>query len=327
MSAAHKKLIFASLLFLTLLLVIRTTQANALTVDKDGKVIIEIRGEVLSKSTDNNDDSSGDRGSSGSSGSESSRNSGPGSSQESRTTATTQGGTVIETKQKADEIRTETVLPTGTKIKTRQEPDRTRIDIYEGGAKLRLERRDDRTVIKMEDEKGEEVELPPGSENEVFKIEERADKGQIRVSTARDKFVFSRENVAASTNFPLSVNLGTNELTVTTPAGEKLVTVLPDQAVKNMLAANVIDQVKGLPFTQDVQKVATQAGTTLGEVIKLTTTREGVLTYEIPGTKRERFLGFLPVSVSKTAVVSAETGELLETQQSFISQALDLLSF
>lgn len=274
MRPAHKKLLFASLLFLGFLLVVKITQANALTVDPLGKVIIEGRGEVLSKTTTTDDSS-------------------------------------IKTEQKEDEKKTEITLPSGTRIKTREEPDRTRIDIYEGGTKLRLERKDDRTVVKLEDEQGEEMELPPGSENEVFKIEERADKGQVRVSTIQDKFVFSRENIAATTNFPLSVNLETNELTVTTPAGEKVVTILPDQAVKNMLAANVIDQ----------------TGTAPEEAVKLTATREGVLAYEIPGTKKENFLGFVRVDVSKTVVVSAETGELLETRQSLASQVLDFLSF
>lgn len=303
MSAVHKKLLIASALFLGLLLVAKTTNAGTLTVDPSGKVIVETRGQVLSKGSDDS------------------------SSSESRTTTTTTGGATIETRQKEDEIRTETTLPSGTKIKTREEPDRTRTDVFEGGAKLRLERREDRTIIKLEDEKGEETELPEGTENEIFKIQERADKGQIRVSTLRDKFVFSRENMGAATTFPLSVNLQTNQLTVKTPAGEKVVSVLPDQAIKNMLAANVIDQVKGLPFTQDIGKAATQAGTALEEVVKLTATKEGILAYEIPGTKRTRFLGFINIEIPKTAVVSAETGALLGTQESLISKALDLLSF
>lgn len=288
MSSARKKLLVASALFLGLLFVAKTTNAGTLTVDPSGKVIVETRGQVLSISDEEN------------------------------STITASGSTDRNLKKEA-------VL--NNKVKSAEQPDRTRTDVFEGGAKLRLERKDDRTIIKLEDEKGEETELPEGTENEIFKIQERADKGQIKVSTLQDKFVFSRENIGAATTFPLSVNLQTNQLTVKTPSGEKVVTVLPDQAIKNMLAANVIDQVKGIPFTHDVGKVATQAGTALEEVIKLTTTREGILAYEIPGTKRSRFLGFINVEIQKTAVVSAETGELLGTQQSLISQALDLLSF
>lgn len=289
MSTAHKKLLIASALFLGLLLVTKTTNAGTLTVDPLGKIIIETRGQVLSIS-DEEDNTMSSRTASGS----------------------------------ADRDK-EAV--SGSKVKSAEQPDRTRTDVFEGGAKLRLERKDNRTIIKLEDEKGEETELPEGTENEIFKIQERVDKGQIKVGTLQEKFVFSRENIGAATTFPLSVNLQTNQLTVTTPRGEKVVAVLPDQAIKNMLAANVIDQVKGLPFTQDVEKVATQAETALEEVIKLTTTREGVLAYEIPGTKRTRFLGFINVEIPKTAVVSAETGELLGTQQSLISQVLDFLSF
>lgn len=269
MRLAHKKFLFASLVFLALLLFMKIANAGAATtIDPSGKVVIERRGEVLSKTSD-------------------------------------------DAKDTKDETTTQASSPSATKIETRQEPDRTRIDIYEGGAKLRLERKDGQTSIKLEDEKGEEMELPEGMEEEVLEIKERADKNQIKVRVAGNEFVVEKDKVSAATKLPLSVNLKTNELTVTTPAGEKTVTVLPDQAVKNMLVQNVIDQ----------------TGTAPEEAVKLTATREGVLAYEIPGTKKKRFLGFLPVSISKTAVVSAETGELLKTQQTLLSQVLDFLSF
>lgn len=269
MSPAYKKILFASLLFLGFLLVLKITQASALTVDPTGKVVVERRGEVLSKTSD---DTEGD---------------------------------------KKGETTAKETLPASTRVETRQEPDRTRIDIYEGGAKLRLERKDGQTSVKLEDERGGEMELPKEMEGEVLEIKEKADKNQIKVKVAGDEFVVEKDKVSATTKLPLLVNLKTNELTVTTPAGEKVVTVLPDQAVKNMLAQNVIDQ----------------AGTALEEAVKLTTTRDSVLAYEIPGIKKKNFLGFLPVSISKTAVVSAETGELLETQRGLLSQVLDFLSF
>lgn len=312
-------------LFITIFIsLVAAVGVHALTIDPHGNIVVGDEGQVLSSSDDKDDDnrSGSSSGSSDSSGSGSS-----GSSEETKTETTTTGGAVVRTEQKGDETRTETRLPSGVRIKTRQEPDRTRVDIYEGGTKLRLERRDDRTVVKLENQQGEGAEIGPAQEDEVFKIEERVDKRQVRVRAAGEKFVITEASISATTRFPLSVSLETNELTVTTPAGERVVAVLPDQAVRNMLAANVIDQVGAVTFTQDVQKVATEAGTTLEQIIELTTTREGVLTYEIPGTKTERLLGFIPVTINKTVVVSAETSELLEVQEPILTQLLDLVSF
>lgn len=320
MKPAH---VTIALFITTFISLVAAVGVNAIAIDPHGNIVVGEAGQVLSSSDD--DDRSGSSGSgssgSGTSGSSETR------SEETKTETTTTGGAVVRTEQKADETRTETRLPSGVRVKTRQEEGRTRVDVYEGGTKLRLERRDDRTVVKLENAQGEEAEIGPAQEDEVFKIDERADKRQVRVRAAGEKFVITEASISATTRFPLSVNLETNELTVTTPAGSRVVAVLPDQAVRNMLAANVIDQVGGLAFTQDVEKVATEAGTTLGQIIELTTTRAGVLAYEIPGTKQEKLLGFLPVTINKTVIVSAETSELLGVQEPLLTQLLDIISF
>lgn len=240
----------------------------------------------------------------------------------------TSDGTIVKTKVEDDgRIKTETIFPSGIRVKTKEGEDRVRTDIYQNGYKLRLERRDGRLMVKLESEDGEEVELPEGLSDELLKIEEREDKNQIKVNISGNKFLVSRGEVGAETPFPVSVDLGTNELTILTPSGEKTVAMLPDTAVSSMLSANIIDQVRGLAFTQDVQTVATSSATTLQEVINLTSTGEGVLAYEIPGVSNQKFLGFIPVAIEKTAVVSAETGELLDVSQTLGSTVLDIFSF
>ncbi len=323
----------ASLLFtlLSLLFLVLSPKVWAMTVDSQGNVLIsQNAGQVLSQGSDESDSSGSGSSGSGSSGSNSD-SSGSGSSSsgsgDTKTETTTSGGTVIRTEIRDDgEVRTETRFPDGVRVKTREEEGRARTDVYEGGNKLRLERKDGRVVIKLENEAGEELELPGGAEDEIFKIEERAEGNQVRVTSLGNKFVISRAQTGAQTDFPITVDLNTNELTITTPSGIKVVTILPDQAVANMLAANIIDQVRGLAFTQNVQQVATGAAATLQDVINLTNTKEGVLVYEILGTSNQRFLGFIPVEIQKTVVVSAETGELLEVDKPFGSTVLDLLS-
>ena len=188
-----------------------------------------------------------------------------------------------------------------------------------GDIRVRLERSDDRTSsrlrVRVENEAGEEEEL---GEQEELRIREREEENETEIEVEDDEFVVRRGQTQATTKFPLSINLATNELVVTTPAGERGVTVLPDQAVQGMLGADVIDQ---LQVAVASPGAALAAGTiSLGG-------RLGVPVYEILGIKHHKFLGFIPVQTEVTAVVSAETGELVATEDvSLVEQVINLLS-
>jgi len=94
------------------------------------------------------------------------------------------------------------------------------------------------------------------------------------------------------------------------------VTVLPDQAVANMLAANVFDRVKD-------KNDETEDSVELVEVED----EDGELVYEIEGVSDQKLLGIVPVTVETKAVVSVTTGELVETQKTLVNSMLDLVSF
>ncbi|MBI3109792.1 hypothetical protein HYZ06_02005 [Candidatus Daviesbacteria bacterium] len=232
----------------------------------------------------------------GDSDSDSSGSSGSGSEE---TKTTTEGGTSIETKTEPE------------KQKTEVKDGRTRIDVYSGGVKVRYEIRDGRTIIKAETEEGAGV-----PEQELFKIVDRVDKSGIKIATAGGELLVARNNVGALSNFPLQIDLNTNQLIITTPAGQKVVTVLPDQAVQNMLAANVISRL-----------ISTTSGqlTSVSDVVTLGL-QNNVPVYEIPGIRDFKLLGFIPVSQPVTVIVSTETGELVETQESLMTKIIDLLS-
>lgn len=157
------------------------------------------------------------------------------------------------------------------------------------------------------------------TEDEIV-IEERADLLRIRV--LQSKAIIERLNVQALTELPLSVDLATNILTVTTPAGEKQVTILPDQAVQNMLAANVIDRLGGQALVEEVRQGNIQ---TLGQVIELGLSNN-VPVYQVQGIKEHRFLGFFSVTTDVTVTVSAETGEIVDTNQSVGDSIIDFFS-
>lgn len=222
---------------------------------------------------------------------------------------------------KTEEGKTEIIFGEGEKIKTRTKNGETRTDIYSGGVKVRFEQKDGRMIIKAEREDGGEVIL---GEQELFKIEERLDKNTIKIATGSgNSFVFARGTVGAKSNFPLSVDLATNALTVNTPNGPKVVIVLPDAAVQNMLAANVINRL-GVQTVAGATTAASLKG--VGDIVTLGL-RNGVPVYEIPGVSDQKLLGFIPVSIPKKVIVSAETGALVTKETSPLNALLDLVSF
>lgn len=230
--------------------------------------------------------------------------------------------TKIETKS-SGETETEIKFTTGEKIKTEVRGNESITKIEREGLEVKLVREGDKFVIKTETDEGEEVELE--EENE-FKIEERLGKNEIKVATGsgeENELVFSRNGIGAATAFPLSVDLATNNLIVTTPAGSKIVTVLPDQAVQNLLIANVIDRLSG-----PVVAAAVNQGTLTGlEGIIALAEQNGLPVYEISGLSDQKLLGFIPVTIATTAQVSSETGEILDTQKSALNTLVDLISF
>lgn len=232
---------------------------------------------------------------------------------------------------------------------------------------VRLKPKGYQLEITVEDENGEEIEVPEGTESAEFEIEDPEETTKIR--SLKNSYAVIRNKIAAQTHFPLMVNLETNELIVTTPKGQKVVTVLPDKAVQNMLAANVIDQLGGkggllwleyqASFTPTATPSATPTATEsatptpgeeateagelevsptpvptvpeeeippVEEVISLTTTKDGVLAYEIPGVKFKKLFGMIKIKLDRTAIVSAETGELLGIKEALLAKILDLLS-
>lgn len=235
----------------------------------------------------------------------------------------THEGTKIKTETKEDKQKTEIRFSEEERIKTKVEEDKARIEVRSGGVKIRYELKDGQLVVKVENEEGEEVELEEAEIDEIEdEVEDELEDAGIKIATAAGKLAVIKNRFGAFTNFPLSINPETNELIVTTPAGQKVVTILPDQAVQNMLAANVISRLGSQVLAEAVRtgQVATISG-----IIQLGV-RNNISVYEIPGIRDFRLLGFIPVSAPITAVVSAETGELVTAEQPLLTRIVDLLS-
>lgn len=224
---------------------------------------------------------------------------------------------VVITASEDEEEEVEIKLAEDEKIKARTKDGRTRIDITSEGVRTRLEIRDDRVVIKAEQEDGEEIELEDETLDE---IENRLDDDDIDIATAGGNFVLSKKHIGAITHFPISIDLATNTLVINTPAGQKEVTILPDKAVSNILTRGILSKIEIAGATESAQiEGAETEGIVLDE-------KNGVPIYEISGTSAQRLLGLLPVSVKRKVIVSAQTGVIESTRESLFSRILDLLS-
>ncbi len=164
--------------------------------------------------------------------------------------------------------------------------------------------------IKDQNEDEDEQELELEDETE-FEVHEGTEAARVKIGKRENKFVFFEQRFGAESEFPVSVNKATRELTIQTPQGTRVVAILPDTAVENMLGQNVIDKVLG----------------TGGRIVEVKIDANGNVFYEISGAKNEKFLGVFNVLVPKTLDVSGQTGNLTKVNQDPLSQLLDALSF
>jgi hypothetical protein len=224
----------------------------------------------------------------------------------------------IEVKTKIERRKEEMELQTadGKKIKARIEDDGTKkIEIEHRRLKFKYEVLNGNVIKRAEDEEGKNIDLD-AKELDVLEQEVADDlEGSgIKIETGdTGKISFAKNNIAATTNFPLAIDLGTNQLVVTTPAGQKIVAVLPDDAVQNMLATGVINALDDTP-------IGTDAG-----VVEFTVENDEPV-YKIAGLKKFKMLGFIPVTQPITAIVSSETGKEIKTEKPFFTTLVDLLS-
>lgn len=196
-------------------------------------------------------------------------------------------------------------------LQVRTEANKTKIRLDSRGGSFELENEDGKLKIKAKEKDGREFELESET---IDDINDALEEEGIRVATAAGNTIRIRRGLfEAETHFPLSINPTTNTLTVTTPAGTKDVAVLPDQAVANLLRYKLID------------RIASGSASENPTGIKL-----GLLgnnpVFQVLGSDDQKLFGFIRVSIQKTSFVSAEDGQVVKVDQTFINRLLDLFS-
>lgn len=232
--------------------------------------------------------------------------------------------TGVKTKTQSEEKKQETEIETadGQKIKTKVEDDgAAKVEIEDGGLKLKYVVENGKLTLKVENENGEENEATEEELNDLQdELEQELEDDGIEIASDAGGIKLAKNKVVALTKFPLSVNATTNQLVVTTPQGQKVVAILPDKAVENLLNTGIVNKIEGTPSTDSAQLA------NINSDIKLEVKNDEVV-YRIKGVKTKKLLGLLPVTTPVTAFVSVENGVPIAIEQSLLSRIINTVSF
>lgn len=184
---------------------------------------------------------------------------------------------------------------------------KTEINIYsEGLKKIRFEAKNGQLVVKTEDEIGEIKEL---NQQEAEEVENQLKREGIKIATGqRNTLVFSKGTATAEITLPLSFEPLTKIIMVERAKGKEQKIISPDTVLNNIIVEKaIIKRINNNPI----------------ELVD----RGGTLVFEIPGIRRKKLFALFPVSIKKNVLVNAETLEVVDEEESFLTRFLDSFSF
>lgn len=173
-----------------------------------------------------------------------------------------------------------------------------------------------KAVLKVEDQEGNEIKNQERIREE---LEADLEDEDIDISTEDGELTVGHGEFHANSRFPLSINPITHELTVTTPAGTKVVTVLPDAAVKNFLAR----ESSLAASSSGAAQVASPSGVKSVSF----TLKDNELVYEVKTEEAKNLFGFIPFTMPVSTFVSTENGQVVSQSEPLLYRLIGLLSF
>lgn len=201
------------------------------------------------------------------------------------------------------------------KVEVQTEGNKTEINAAAPGSQVQLKTEDNGSLsVHVKKADGTEVQLETHA---LDQVNESLKENDIEIGTkSAGGFEITNKDTKAETEFPVSVNLASKTLSVDTPLGTKNLTVLPDQAVQNLLNQRVID------------KVTQTSVSTNGAQLQLVQLRlyGNNPVFQVQGVDDKKLFGVIPVGVQKTTLVSAETGQIVNTNTDLLNTILNLLS-
>lgn len=210
------------------------------------------------------------------------------------------------------QIEDESSSTNSAKLKNNSHPQ---IDVYEGANNLSFSKEG----IALKDSQGKTITLKPT--DNIFTIDEHKEQKQTKIGEINDKFFILKKNILALTNFALSIDLTTNVIKITEGETSRILGIFPDQAVNQLLSLDILDTIT-VPNLGNLESLKEASDS----IIELTNSTSGNPIYKITGIKEINILGIIKVEITRTGYVSAETGEVVQVDQSFPSRLFSFIS-
>ena len=129
---------------------------------------------------------------------------------------------------------------------------------------------------------------------EIVEIEERPEMRRIRIYSDGGNFVISQSGIKAKTEFSLTVDVKTANLYLSTMSGNKYLSIMPYDAVVNLLRVKLISNIP--------EKTV--------EIVE----KDRELQYKVEGQKTFNLFDMFKYNLPLAAYVSASTGEVLDVE-------------
>ncbi len=135
-----------------------------------------------------------------------------------------------------------------------------------------------------------------GTKTDLVEVVARGDANNLKISQSNGQFTIEENGITANTSFPININPVKNELTVRTPSGDRLISILPYEAAISLVRGKFIDKVKD-------------------NKINLNENGNGQLEYLISGTKSINLFNVAEINADVTGSVSASNGEVIKIDE------------
>lgn len=153
-------------------------------------------------------------------------------------------------------------------------------------------------------------EVENSMQKEAVKVEL---KNELKLHSENGETEIEQSGISMKTSLPIRIDSQTGAMTIVTPAGEKNVTVLPEQALLHLVNSGFVDANSTSSASQSFDFQLDAEGNNFS--------------YKFTGKKTQKFLGIFPVAIEKQMVVSPETGDVQAIDQTLTSKILDLFAF